>query len=91
MVLECFVILCYNKASPNTCLDKEHMDLFAKGRQMTSLPPTKGALKQKIKRTLLLAGWNYGQATLPTREIPSYLLLSMGGRIQRNGNPIGQM
>ena len=63
-LLERFVILCYNRTSQNVSIDTERMELFRdKKRQMCNIPPSNGALPQKEIRSLLQAGWDWGQST----------------------------
>lgn len=72
LLLERYTILCYNRTSSNLSIDKERMELFMdKKRQMANIPPTKAALRQKVFRTVLQAGWDWGQATSASRHMPS--------------------
>ena len=88
-LLEIFVILCYNRTSQNVSIDTERMELFRdKKRPMCNIPPSNGALHQKVLRSLLQAGWDWGQATLAIREMPPPEDL---GWDLGNGNHIGLM
>jgi len=44
-----------------------------KGREMLTLPPSEAALQQHIKRAVLQGGHYWGCATLPHRQLPSFL------------------
>jgi len=51
-------------------VDEARLDLFAqKQRAYNAITPTKGALKQHIKRAIVQAGHLWGQATV-TKQLP---------------------
>ena len=53
-VIERFVILMYNPTSPTTYVNQCRREMFTKrGKAVESIPPTKDALVQHIKRAML--------------------------------------
>lgn len=70
--IEQFTIAMYDRTSTTSCIDNCRKLLFTrKGRQMTSLPPTKDALLQHLKRATYQGGHDWGTATTPFRQLPS--------------------
>ena len=62
--------------------------LFTKrGMSMESLPPTKAALVQHVKRAVYQGGHNWGKPLMPL--LPFHLQESGAGQIQQNGNHCG--
>lgn len=71
-VLEHFTILLYDRTSSLTDIDEARFELFTKkGRTMETLPPTKAALVQHIKRAVYQGGHCWGHATVAAPEMPS--------------------
>ena len=55
--LEKFTVLIYDKTSTKSLVDDSRMELFAhKGRYVSNIPPTKGALVQHVRRDVYQAG-----------------------------------
>ena len=50
-LLERFVILLYDKTSPQTNINMLHKELFTHGRSIEKIPLTSGALLQRDQRT----------------------------------------
>lgn len=70
--LEYFTILLYDRTATCSSINEVRKLLFThKGRQMSSLPPTKAALRQHIRRAVLQGGHVWANTTVPYRQIPS--------------------
>lgn len=70
--LEYFTILLYDRTSTCSSINEVRKLLFTrKGRQMSTLPPSKAALQQHIRRAVLQGGHYWGCATMPNRLLPS--------------------
>lgn len=70
-VLERFTILLYDRTSDLTDIDEARKEMFTKkGRAMESIPPTRGALIQHIKRAVYQGGHCWGQATAVAQKLP---------------------
>ena len=51
--IEHFVVICYNRVSEQESVNEERQYIFTKkGRDVNSIPPTKAALHEHIKRTV---------------------------------------
>lgn len=52
--LERFVVLMYDRASPETAVDKARKIMFAqRGRELDKIPPTRDALVLHTKRAIM--------------------------------------
>ena len=70
--LQRFVVLLYDRTSSETDVNIARKVLFSKkSRQMNTIPPTKGALREHCKRAAYQAGYVWGQSLLSTPELPS--------------------
>lgn len=70
-VLERFVVLMYDRSSASMTVNEARLDLFAKKQMSYELiPPTKGALKEHVKRAAFQAGLIWGQSIVHQPEIP---------------------
>jgi len=73
-VIERFVVLLYDRTSDAECVDVCRKHLFArKGRSMESIPPTRDALVQHVKRACfqVVFIWNTALQSCPTLPSPS--------------------
>ena len=73
-ILERFVVIMYDKSCSAESVDDARMELFArKQRAYQSIPPTKAALIQHIKRASYQAGCIWSQSTIrqPEPQSPS--------------------
>lgn len=62
-IVEHFTILLYDRTSSQLNIDQARLELFSKkGRGMESIPPTKDALVQHLKRAVYRGGHCWGQA-----------------------------
>lgn len=69
--LERFVVLMYDRTSSCQYVNEARKDLFTKkARTMEVLPPTSAALMEHTKRTVLQAGYIWGQALTPAPDVP---------------------
>ena len=71
--IERFIILLYDRTS--TCYDtnKARRKLFAKRNNVKSIPPTKAALQQHLRRAAYQGGHVWGQTLMPSPKLPSPL------------------
>ena len=71
-VLERFVVLLYDRTSSLLKANKACQELFCKkSREFDSIPPTKAALEQHIRRAVLQGAHTWGQTLLCQPELPS--------------------
>ena len=70
-ILERFVILLYDKSSDLSEVYQARKALFAKGRQLDRIPPTKAALLEHSKRAAYQAGHIWGSSLTPMQTLPS--------------------
>ena len=68
--IERFINLVY-RISTSTDRDQARRKLFAKRRNVQSIPPTKAALKEHVKRAVYQGGHVWGQMLVSTPELPS--------------------
>ena len=68
--LERFVILLYDRTSQCMQVNQARNTLFAKGRQIDHIPPTKGALVEHTKWAAYQAGYIWGQSLIPVQQVP---------------------
>ena len=70
--LEYFTILLYDRTATCTSINEVRKLLFThKVRQVPSLPPTRAALQQHIRRAVLQGGHIWASTTVPYRQMPS--------------------
>ena len=70
--IEEFVVIMYDRSSESKKVNETRFDLFArKQRSYDSIPPTKAALVEHIKRSVLQAGHTWGQSLSKTQNLPS--------------------
>ena len=69
--IERFIILLYDRTSTCTEIDTARRKLFAKRHNAQSIPPTKAALEEHVKRALYQGGHVWGQVLVSTPELPS--------------------
>ena len=70
--LERYVVLLYNRTSSCLTVDEAWKQLFTrKSRRLDSIPPTRDALLQHVKRTAYQAGHIWGQALIASPLVPS--------------------
>lgn len=71
-VLERFVVLLYNRTSSLTKVNEVRQELFSKkSRSLDSIPPTRAALEQHIRRAVYQGGYVWGQTLLRQPVLPS--------------------
>ena len=69
-VFERFVILLYDRTSNLTKVIEARQELFCKKSQdLESIPSTREALKQHVRRAVLQSGRVWGQTLLPTQVV----------------------
>ena len=68
---ERFVILLYDQTSQCTDIDTARSKLFVKTHNVLSIPLTKAALEEHVKRAVYQGGHVWGQMLVPTPELPS--------------------
>ena len=69
--IERFIILFYDRTSTSTDIDQARRKCFAKRHNVQSIPPTKAALKEHVKRAVYQGGHVWGQMLVSTPELPS--------------------
>lgn len=69
--IERFVILFYDRTSTCTEIDQARRKLFVKRHNALSIPPTKAALEEHVKRALYQGCHVWGQMLVSTPELPS--------------------
>ena len=69
--IERFIILLYYRTSTCREINTARRKLFAKRHSVESIPPTKAALEEHVKRAVLQGGHVWGQALVLTPELPS--------------------
>ena len=69
--IERFIILLYDRTSTCTEIDTARRKLFAKRHNAESIPPTKAALEEHVKRAVYQGGHVWGQVLVSTPELPS--------------------
>uniref|UniRef100_UPI003590007E uncharacterized protein n=1 Tax=Myxine glutinosa TaxID=7769 RepID=UPI003590007E len=71
-VLECFVVLLYDRTSSETSINAARQHMFStKARSLDGIPPTSAALLQQVKRTVYQGGHIWGQSHVRVPEVPS--------------------
>ena len=71
-VLERFVVLLYDRTSSVTKVNEARQQLFSKrSRELDSIPPTRAALDQHVKRAVLQGGHVWGQTLVRQQVLPS--------------------
>ncbi|XP_078492496.1 uncharacterized protein LOC144748319 [Ciona intestinalis] len=71
-VLERFVVLLYDRVSTCSYVDDCRRELFTKkGRSIESLPPTRAALLEHVRRAAYQAGHCWGQSLVASPELPN--------------------
>ena len=71
-VIEEFVVIMYDRSSISTKVNETRLDLFArKQRPYNNIPPSRAALVEHIKRSILQAGHTWGQSLCKTQDLPS--------------------
>ena len=71
-VLERFVVLLYDRTSSLLKVKEARQELFCKkSREFDSIPPTKAALEQHIRRAVLQGAHTWGQTLLCQPALPS--------------------
>ena len=71
-LIERFVILMYDRTSEIVKVNDSRRHLFSRrGKALESIPPTEAALTQHTLRAVYQAGHVWGQALLPTPNLPS--------------------
>lgn len=69
--LERFTVLIYDKTSTKSHVDDARLELFArKGRDVSNIPPTKGALLQHVRRAVYQAGLCWSQSLRAEMNLP---------------------
>ena len=70
-VSERFVVLLYDRTSSLTKVNEARQELFSKkSRNLDNIPPTRAALVQHTKRTVLQGGYVWGQTLLKQAVLP---------------------
>ena len=69
--IERFIILLYDRTSTSSDIDQARRKLIAKRLNVQSIPPTKAALKEHVKRAVYQGGHVWGQMLVSTPELPS--------------------
>ena len=71
-VVEEFVVIMYDRSSISRKVNETRLDLFArKQRPYNNIPPSRAALVEHIKRSILQAGHKWGQSLCKTQDLPS--------------------
>lgn len=70
-VLERFVVLLYDRTSSLMSVNEARKELFPKRSKLDSIPPTRAALEEHVKRAVFQGGHVWGQALLPHPVLPS--------------------
>lgn len=82
-ILEEFVVLLYDRSSSCVRVNETRLDLFArKQRAYDSIPPTRAALKEHVKRAAFQAGHIWSQSLVCNPVLPSpgdWGWMNMGG------------
>ena len=69
--LERFTVLIYDKTSSKSHVDDARLGLFVrKGRDVSNIPPTKGALVQHVRRAVYQAGLCWSQSLCAEMNLP---------------------
>jgi hypothetical protein len=72
-VLEEFVLIMYDRSSSTNKVKDARIDLFArKHRPYNGIPPSRAALVEHIKRSVLQAGYTWGQSLCKSPTLPSH-------------------
>ena len=72
MIVEQFVVIMYDRSSSTNKVNEARLDLFArKQRSYNAVPPSRAALIEHMKRSILQAGHNWGQALCRNQQLPS--------------------
>ena len=89
--LERFVVLLYDRTSSLLKVNEARQELFCKkSREFDSIPPTKAALEQHIKRAVLQGAHTWGQTLLCQPALPTPA--DWGGSVKHiAGHHIGQL
>jgi hypothetical protein len=70
--LERFVVLLYDRTSSLTKVNEARQQLFSKrSRELDSIPPTRAAFDQHVRRAVLQGGHVWGQSFLRQQVLPS--------------------
>ena len=69
--IERFIILLYDRTSTCTEIDTAKRKLFSKRHNVQSIPPTKAALEEHVKRAVYQGGHVWGQVLVSTPELLS--------------------
>lgn len=71
-VIEEFVVIMYDRSSSTDRVDEARFDLFARRQKpYNSIPPSRAALVQHVKRSVLQAGHTWGQSLNREMQLPS--------------------
>jgi hypothetical protein len=71
-VLEEFDVIMYDRSSSTNKVNDASLDLFArKQRPYNGIPPSRAALVEHIKRSVLQAGHTWGQSLCKSPTLPS--------------------
>ena len=71
-VLERYTVIMYSRTCPLHQVNKARQALFAQGTQsIESIPPTKAALTEHMKRAAYQGGYVWGKALDPVQNLPS--------------------
>lgn len=71
-VLEEFVVIMYDRSSITNKVNDARLDLFArKQHPYNGIPPSRAALVEHIKRSVLQAGHTWGQSLCKSQTLPS--------------------
>ena len=69
-IIEKYTVLVYDKLSRETKVNVARRSLVARGRTIDRIPPTKDALILHTRRAAYQAGHIWGNAIIPSPEIP---------------------
>ncbi|KAG1705795.1 hypothetical protein GQR58_003768 [Nymphon striatum] len=70
-VIERFVILMYDRTSTSHDVNLARKKIFGRKNSVQSIPPTRAALEQHVKRAVYQGGHVWGQLLLPQQVLPS--------------------
>ena len=71
LIIERFVILLYDRTSTCIDIDKARQRIFAKRTNVKTIPPTRAALEQHVKRAVYQGGYVWGQSLIASPMLPS--------------------
>ena len=72
-LIECLVVLMYSKGCGAAGVNEVRLRLFTSGtKSLKSIPPTRAALFQQVKRAILQSSFYWHQALSAQQEVPDF-------------------